>query len=375
MRSLKTLLRIGIPTLLIVAFGSFFIYFSSQAASLTAVYLFTSRIQANVSSGIEMILAVAPAQNMAAGGTITISFPADADTQWCRTTGSMTLTGIGNATSVADLIGTNWEIDSALTENTGGWTGGCTQGGGSSADTITITNVAALTAGTTYGVKIVGNTGALGTGTAAGQHEITVTVSSGAVIDSKTFKISLVSNDRVVVAATVSSAPSVNCSISSNSVNLGTLYPGGAYAIGSHTISTNTTSASGYYWAAYGEGDGGAGTNDAGLWKSTATTYLIRSGPNATLDLTLAGSEGFGLTVSDPDGGGGAVVPSNFSDQTVGTFGTLDRLYSGAKLILYQNGDQSSSENATITYGARAGASAQAGSYQETVTFICGGYY
>jgi hypothetical protein len=38
-------------------------------------------------------------------------------------------------------------------------------------------------------------------------------------------------------------------------------------------------------------------------------------------------------------------------------------------------GAQATSENATITYGARAGSSAEAGTYSETITFICGGYY
>lgn len=371
MRSLKTLLRIGIPTLLIVAFGSFFIYFSSQAASLTSVYVFFSRIQAGLdgsgANAVQLILAVAPAQSMGSGGSITIEFPDAGDTTWCRAAGTMTATGV--TSSAADMAATNWAIDSALP---GTLSASCTQGSGAlSVDTITITGVGALTANETYGVQIVTSTGRLGTNSTPGQHELTVTVSSGATIDSKTFKIQLVSNDQVVVSATVSDAPSVTCSISSNTVNLGTLYPGGAYAVGSHTITTNT-SVAGYYWAAYGYGDN---SSDAGLWKSTTTTHLIQSGPGATLDLTVPGSEGFGMTVSDPDAAGTAVVPSNFSDGTPGTFGTLDRLYAGAKLILYQNGAQASAEAATVTYGARAGASAPSGSYQETVTFICGGYY
>lgn len=373
MRSLGTLLRIAIPTFLIVGFTSFFIFFSAQAASLTAVYMYYSRIQAGLNGtggqAVQFVLAVAPAQNMGSGGTITIEYPDAADGTWCRGAGALGISAV--ASSEADLAITYWDIDSALPNSGTALAAACTQGSGtSSVDTITITNVGALTAGTTYGVQISSSTGVLGTNGTAGQHEITVTVESGATIDSKTFKISLVSNDSVGVSATVSDAPSVNCSISTNTVNLGTLYPGGAYAIGTHTISTSATS--GYYWAAYGTGDG---STDAGLYKSTATTYLIASGTTATLDLTVAGSEGFGMTVSDPDSTGGAVVSTNFVDTTAGTFGTLDRLYSGAKMILSQNGAQGTSENATITYGARASASAPAGSYQETVTFICGGYY
>jgi len=370
-RSLKTLLRIGFPTLLIVVFGSFFIYFSSQAAPLTAAYVFFSRIQAGLdgtgANAVQLILAVAPAQNMGSGGTITIQFPDAGDASWCRMAGTMTATGV--TSSAADMSATNWAIDSALP---GTLTASCSQGSGiGSVDTITITGVGALTANETYGVRIVTSTGRLGTNATAGQHELTVIVSSGVVLDSSTFRIQLVSSDQVIVQATVSSAPSVTCSISSNSVNLGTLFPGGAYAMGSHSITTNTSIA-GYYWAAYGEGDG---STDAGLWKSTPTTHLIASGPGATLDLTVPGSAGFGMTVSDPDAGGTATVPSNFSNASLGTFGTLDRLQAGARLILFQNDAQASAEGATVTYGARALGSAPAGSYQETVTFICGGYY
>jgi len=372
-RNLKTLVRIAIPTVLIIAFVSFFYVFSTQAASLTAAYLYMSRIKANLNGvgvqAVEFVLAVDPAQNMASGGSITVVFPDTEDGTWCRAGGSLTPTGVSS--SQADLATTNWAIDAVLPDSGSALTATCTQGsGGGSADTITISNVGALTAGTTYGVQVATSTGVIGTNGTAGLHEVTVTVSSGAVIDSKTFRISIVADDQVVVTATVSDAPSVTCTISANTVNLGTLYPGGSYAVGTHTIGTQATY--GYYWAAYGYGDN---STDAGLYKSTATAHLIPSGSTATLDLTVPGSEGFGMTVSDPDGAGGANVATNFSATTPGTFGTLDRLYSGAKLILSQNGAEGSTETATVTYGARAGGSAPAGSYQETVTFICGGYY
>ena len=373
MKNLKAIVKIGIPTLLLVAFISFFYVFSSQAASLAAVYVYLSRIKAGLNgtgaNAVELVLAVDTAQNMASGGQVKIEFPDGGDTTWCRTAGALTVTAVD--ATVVDYPATVWDIDNNLPNSGSALAATCTQGSGAgSADAITITNVGALAAGTTYGVKVVSNTGIIGTNSTANQHELTITVSSGAVIDSKTFKISLIADDQVVVSANVSDAPSVNCSISANTVNLGTLYPGGAYAVGSHTISTSATS--GYYWAAYGKGDS---STDAGLYKSDATTHLIPSGPGSTVDLTVAGSQGFGMTVSDPDGGTGAVVATDFSDSTAGRFGALDRTSAGAKLLLYQNGVQSSSEAATITYGARASTSAPAGSYQETVTFICGGYY
>ena len=81
------------------------------------------------------------------------------------------------------------------------------------------------------------------------------------------------------------------------------------------------------------------------------------------------------MTVSDPDTAGTAVVPANFQTGTLGQFGALDRTAAGARLILFQPDEQGSNENATITYGARASSAAVSGTYQETVTFVCGGYY
>jgi len=351
--------------------------FTSKAGALTAAYLYLSRIQSDVNgtapNTVEYVLAIDTGQTIPSGGTVTIYFPDADDAKWCRTVGTLTVTGV--ASSVADYATTNWAIDAVL-PTTGTLAAVCAQGSGSSSvDKITISNVGTLTSGTTYGVKLANGSaaGVIGTGATAGQHDVTVEAKNGATIDSSTFGTYLVASDTVVVSATVAAVPSVNCSISTSAVSLGSLYPGGSYSTVTHTISTSTsTTASGYYWASYGAGDG---STDAGLYKSSATTYLIASTGSGTIALTGVNAEGFGMTVSDPDAGGAAAIPTDFSDATAGTFGALDRTLAGAQLILYQNGSQVASEDATITYGARAGSSAVAGSYSESVTFVCGGYY
>ena len=372
MKSLKTSIKIVVPTLFLILSTAFFIVFSAQAGTLAAVYIFMSRLKAGLdgsgANAVQFILAIDTATNIPTAGTITIEFPDDEDTSWCRTAGALTVTAV--AASAVDLTGTTWDIDSAL-PTSGTLSAACTQGGAGTVDTITISGVGALTAGTTYGVQVASSIGVIGTNGTTGEHEVTVTAASGVTLDSKSFKIYLLGDDAVVITATVSDMPTVVCSISSNTVNLGTLYPGGAYATGGHTISTSTTS-SGYYWAVYGTGDS---STDAGLYKSTATTHLIPSGATATLDLTNATIYGFGLTLSDPDSTDPATVAPNFVDTTAGTFGTIDRLYSGAKLVLSQSGTQGSAENSTVTYGAKASSSAPAGTYTETVYWICGGYY
>lgn len=299
-------------------------------------------------------------------------FPDADDTKWCRTAGALTVTAI--TSSAVDLATTNWDIDSGLPAS-GTLTAACTQGSGSaSVDTITISNVGTLTTGTTYGVKLENGTsaGVLGTDDTTGDHDVTIEAKNGATIDASTFKIFLITNDTVVVSTTVIEVPTITCSLSTNTQNLGSIYPGGSFSSTSFQITTTTSAyTSGYYWAAYGEGDG---STDAGLYKSTATTDLLASTGSTTMDLRVAGSEGFGMTLSDPDGTYKATVPADFSNATFGVFGALDRAPAGAQLILYQSRTQPSAESSTVTFGARAGASAVPGSYQESVTFVCGAY-
>lgn len=371
--AIKLVLVFAISFLLIIAASPIFF---SKANALSAVYFFLSRIATDINgttSTVEFTIAVAPYQNMSSGGTITIVFPDADDGNWCRSTGGLTITAVSSA--IPDLASTDWDIDNALPNSGSSLAATCTQGSGpSSADTIVVSNVGALTGGTTYGFKLENGVaaGILGTDDTAGTHTTTIIVSDGN-IDSSTFDIYLVSTDTVTVSATVQAVPTVNCSVSTSTVSLGTLFPGGAFAAATNTISTSTSSnANGYYWSAFGTGDG---STDAGLYKSTPTTYLIPSTGSTTIDLTAIGSQGFGITLSDPDGAGAAVVPTDFSDAVFGTFGALDRGSANAQIILYQSGAQTSPDNSTVTYGARAGGSAEPGSYEETLYFVCGGYY
>ena len=125
-----------------------------------------------------------------------------------------------------------------------------------------------------------------------------------------------------------------------------------------------------------GQGNG----SDSGLFHDDTpgtNDYLITSNPGGnTIALTGFGVEGFGLTASSPTPGGSGTVVSKFAAGTVGQFGTLGVSgLTGAQLLLYKESDQSALSTSTITYGARAGASAVPGQYEETVTFVCGGYY
>lgn len=343
--------------------------FKSEAATLNAAYVVLSRIKAGLTStaNLEMYIAFETSGAVDSGSTLTLEFPDDDDTDWCDTAGN-DLTVAGVTSTPGDSSGA-YTIDAALP---GSLSASCSQGSGSSSvDTITITGLTALSTPNTYGVKLSnGSTAKLGTST-AGSKIVTLTIDDGTDPETMSFGLSIVSDDQVDISATVVDVQTVTCSLSTNSVNLGNLYKGGSYVTGTHTITTSTSSsAGGYYWCVYGQGDG---STDAGLYKASATTYLIAS-PNgsSTVDISAPGSEGFGMNTTVPSGATGG---SGFSGNSDGVFGSVGLLASEAELLLYQIGAQASGENATITYGARAGASAQAGSYAETITFVCGGYY
>lgn len=348
--------------LLIVAFVSTAIFLlpkdRTEAAGLTSAYMYMSRIKADLTSGVVMTLVLTPSGSTSGSDSIDITFPDAEDGEWCTTAGSLTTNTTVSFESATALPGT--------------LSASCAQGSGAgSYDTITISGINALSAATDYVVMVSPNAGDLGT-SSAGDHIVTVDLIDGANLQSFSFGVETIADDQVVVSATVSDAPTINCSLSTTTLNLGTLFRGGSYASASHTFTASTSSnANGYYVAAWGTGDG---STEAGLYKSTATTYLIESvyGDN-TVDLGT--NEGYGLRVSDPDGGGTAAVGTDFANGSVSVYGTIGNLETEAKVLYYQTSAETSGDTSTITHGAAASASAEVGSYTETVTFMCGGFY
>jgi hypothetical protein len=374
---LKPLYILGTVLMTAFLFVILFPAFRSQAGTLGDTYLYLSRIKANLDGSgdndVEMILAITPSQsfNEADNIEILIAFPMDDDTDWCRTAGALTVTGVASAPP--DVTGQH-EITAALpTEALETLTANCSQGDGSTTvDTITITKVGDLVSTETYGVELSNNVGALGTSSTTGSKTITAQVSDDNNLDSKAFGVYLISEDTVEIEATVSDAPTIGCALVTDKVDLGTLYPNGALVEVTSTDQITTSSTgSGYYWAAYGEGDG----TDGGLYTTSGAGYLIESrtdvGEETIVGISSGGSEGFGITLTQPSG---STVPSDFATGTPGQYGAIGSGTSHARLILYRT-SSTASQSASVNYGARAGASAVAGTYTEYITYVCGGYY
>ncbi len=364
--------RIGYLLLvpLVVFTMLFFPVQESEAASLKNAYLVLNRMKVGLgaSDNIDMYVAFATTGAVATGGTLKIEFPGGTGEsgRWCATAGTLTTTGVSS--TPADQSAAPYRVSSALP---GTLAGTCAEGTGTQGDTITITGLTALTASTTYGVRLTSaGAGKLGTPTTGGTKIVSLTVTSGSTIETIAFGINIVTEDQVQVTATVMDVQTVTCTIATGTVNLGQLYKGGIGSTGTTAIGTTTSgSAGGYYWLVYGKGDG----TNAGLYKSTAATYLIKSdNTNLTVDISTTGSEGFGLNVAPTDG---AVGGPGFSGNASEVYGSIGANANNAELLLYKIGAQANTANTTVTYGARAGGSSIAGSYSETVTYVCGGYY
>ncbi len=352
-------------TFLITAFLFIVVFptFKTEAGTLTTAYLYLSRIKTNLdgSSGneVEMVLTFRPSTGFATNGKVEIFFSpgsANADVaKWCRTQGSLTATGVTVAPPST----------SGITALQGTLVASCTQGTGSAGDSITITGVGVLVNTNTYGVKLVNNAGKLGTSASTGTKTVVVQVSQGTDLDSKAFGVYILPEDTVEVEATVSAAPTVECTLNTAKVIMPVLYPGGTISETTVTNQITTTSPStGYYWAAYGKGNSSA----AGLWNSGGPKLLPSSA--TTVDLSGANSEGFGINI----GGTTGTVPANFQTGTLGRYGGIVYGPAGARLILYKT-TTATAETANVIYGARAGSAAPAGTYREFITYVCGGYY
>ncbi len=356
---------------------------SLQAATLDAAWVRLSRMQSNLdgtgANTVIMFVGFVAESNTATNSTLTIDFATDAS--WCRTGGVLDIDRDGVSggdvldalTEASTLAATSYAVDAYIPDGTTIAAACATSG-----TTITVTDVGNMTAGNTYGFYLSNGTaaGVLGTPNNTGEVAV-ITVTNGANQDTAAFDVELVANDRVTISATVSNAPTISCVINGGgSVALGTLFRGGTATSGSHTITTTTSSdaTNGYYWTIYGTGDG----TDSGLYKSSATTYLIISDdtagsgstPGTTANLNT--TEGFGVNLAATN----ETAPANFGGTTAAQVGYLGNSgVDGAQLLMYKTSPQTSPSDATVTYYARAGVTAQTGSYSETVTLVCGLYF
>jgi hypothetical protein len=228
-----------------------------------------------------------------------------------------------------------------------------------------------LTAGTLYCFNWTNTTAALQTKSSATNDNTGTVVTRTSVpadIDTGTYATATVTNDQVLVTATVN--PSFQMSFSGGTTDaLGTLTTGAVASNSTVTMTVNTNAKNG--WMAW------AKDVNTGI-RSTAASYTIAStGVGSASQALAAGTEGYNLGVSYSQTSGtctaGTAVDGNF-DKAGGSNkgGGLDTTL---RTLLTCGGTTNAGVITPTNFAAINGATAAATDYSDTETFVAAGLF
>jgi hypothetical protein len=324
---------------------------NTQAASVTSISDTMSRLKASTASN-HTIQFTTPT-GVGVSENITITFPAG------FTIGSVDYTDIDVTDDTVDL----------LLAATPGIGAGSAMGAAFSGQVLTLTqnDTDTIAAGSVVAIEIGTNatSGVTGdqqiTNSTAGTQIITI----GGTNDSGQLAVVIVSDDQVVISATVD--PTLTFTITNNSVALLTAASGNPDASNTAYNGSNTLT---------------IGTNANGGYSLTYNGATLTSGANtitamATKAASSTGSEQFGINLknnttpnvgADPAGGSGAASADyNTADQYRFVAGTTTAMASAA--------GPSADTTYTVSYIANVSSNTEAGAYSTTVTYICTGTF
>jgi len=316
------------------------------AAPLTNTYLRTSRMATGQTASVRLVFRTATA-----GATsVAINFNGADSTTWTGQSGAVNTTQTVSSASCA--------ADSGATALPGSLTAA------GSSSTITISGVTALAASTTYCVDLT-STSAVTNPTSAGEYHPTVTAGS----DNVTVAVRVITNDQVVVTATV--APTFNFALSANSDTFtSNLSSSSVVSTSGVTATVNTNAKTG--WIAW------ANDSSTGLTSAAAGKTIASRTPGTFATLTN-NTEGyvFGVTNISQGSGAGtttATTPYNATASSgVNNSGSgLDATY---RPIASSTGTAATAE---LTLKARASISSltpAAADYTDTITLIAAGSF
>jgi hypothetical protein len=277
-----------------------------KAATLTNTYIRLNRMSASpTTTSFRLVF-----RTVGAGATsVAINFNGADTTTWTGSSGAVNATQSTNTATCATETGFS-ALPGSLSAS----------GSGS---TVTITGVTALSATTTYCVDLTSASAV--TNAAAGEYHPTVTVGS----DSTTVAVRTISNDQIVVSATVPATFSFVLSGNTDSFTSNLSTTGQVLTTG-RTVTINTNAASGWIaWVKGTNASSGAATKGA-LLSASASNYTIpTTNANALGSAShtqSAGTEDYGLSVSVADGAGGGTATANAAYDSGGTdkVGVLD---------------------------------------------------
>jgi len=231
-----------------------------------------------------------------------------------------------------------------------------------SSSTVTISNVTALSAGTSY-CGILNSSSAVTNPTITGDYQVSMTAGS----DTANAAVDIISNDQVTVSAVV--PPTFTLALSSNTDNFtSNLSPSSISSTGGITATINTNSTSGWYlWGS---------DSNAGL-RSASQSYTIPSitpGTNATL---TNGTAGYltGIPSSSITQGSGAGITSVNSAYASSGIGNGSGLNTTQRELASSSGTANGA-SVTIKEYATINSTTPAGSdYSDTITLVGAGSF
>jgi hypothetical protein len=187
----------------------------ARAATLTNARDYMNRNAENLTSSVTHEVIFTPATNVSGGsGTnkIILVFPDADDGKWCyANAGDGTVATTSLHDSATALPGTTKTV-------------ACTKGSGSSSyDTITISGVDNLTAGTMYGFRIAdGSTEKFGTPANTTTGVITVKTNNGTSdVDTRNIVVDIVASDQISISGTVD--PTMTLAITDTQIGFGSI--------------------------------------------------------------------------------------------------------------------------------------------------------
>ncbi|HSW80207.1 MAG TPA: hypothetical protein VLG47_05515 [Candidatus Saccharimonadales bacterium] len=275
-------------------------------------------------------------------GTLTLNFGSWGGTvnatQTITTTGCTALTGAGN------VLPTTGTLSAA-----------------GSGQVITVSSVNTLTSGQSY-CAILTSTSAV-TNPAAGVYPVVITDNT----DTATVAIDVISNDQVVVSATV--APSFTLALSGNTDSFtSNLSSGSTTGTTGVTATVNTNAKTGWFLWGY--------DSNTGI-KSTAQNYTIPSktpGSNASL---VNGVEGYltGLPAAGITQGSGAGVTSATTAYASSGAGNGSGLDATPRQLATSTGTANGAIVTLKEYATIAGTTPAATDYSDTITLVGAGSF
>jgi hypothetical protein len=275
--------------------------------------------------------------------------------------------------TVSTTLG-NWTVDNTVTSSwptATAWPGINTATAASGQD-VTFPS-SDLTPGTLYCFNWTDTTAALQTPSGTGSSEIgsvTTQTSVPADIDTGQFATATISNDQIVVTATV--PPVFTFALSANTDPLGTLSTGSVTHGASITATVGTNAKNGYsVWAKSAAANGGLTSAAASYTITSTCNGGTQLGTNTTLS---SGTEGYntGVTSSHASGSGTISVNTVFDGTSTSQGGGLCGTY---QKLATSNGTASADVLTLKNNVAISAATAAATDYTDTITVVGAGLF